>query len=80
MNLRAYLEKNGGQTAFAKKLKVSQGLVWQWLNGETRITAERAVQIEAVTDGLITRNELRPDLYAPETPMPKRRPKAGAVA
>lgn len=58
--------KNHGQSEFARRLGVSQGLVWQWVNGRTRITAERAVQIESVTAGEITRHDLRPDLYPPQ--------------
>jgi DNA-binding transcriptional regulator YdaS (Cro superfamily) len=27
------VEKAGGQTALARAINVSQGLVWQWLNG-----------------------------------------------
>lgn len=64
VNLRTYIEKlEGGQTKFARLLGVSQGLVWQWLEGRTRITAERACQIERLTASQVTRLELRPDLY-----------------
>lgn len=64
MNIPEYLEANGLQQAeFARQLGVSPGLVWQWLNGETKVTAERAVQIEAATGGQVTREEIRPDLY-----------------
>lgn len=62
MSFPAYVKKHG-QSEFARQLGVSQGLVWQWVNGRTRITAERAVQIEGVTAGEITRHDLRPDLY-----------------
>ncbi len=40
--------------------------VAQWAVGETRITAERASQIERVTRGVIRRSELRPDLFPSE--------------
>ncbi|MGE0447770.1 MAG: transcriptional regulator [Vicinamibacterales bacterium] len=64
MNLRTYLESNDiTQAAFAARLGVTQGLVWQWLAERTTITAERAIQIEAATDGHVHRHELRPDLY-----------------
>jgi len=64
MNLQIYLEKNAlSQEQFAKKVGVTQGAVWQWLSGETRITAERAVQIEQITDGQVSRHDLRPDLF-----------------
>lgn len=63
MELREYIEKNGGQTAFARRLGVSQGLVWQWLNGRTRITPDKAKEIEDMTGGACTRIEL---LYGDE--------------
>lgn len=67
MNIKAYLAKHGlSQEEFGKKIGVSQGLVWQWLDGRTRITAERAKEIAEKTDGEITRHDLRPDLYPPE--------------
>lgn len=65
MNLKEYAEQNG-QSNTARQLGVSQGLVWQWLHGKTRVTAERALQIEAVTGGVVTRSDLRPDLYPRE--------------
>lgn len=70
--LQSYLEKHGlSQEDFAQKFtpRVSQGLVWQWLQWledpkkGTRITAERAKEIETITQGQVTRHELRPDLY-----------------
>src|SRR3990167_3888832 len=59
-----YIQQHGlTQEAFGKKIGVTQGLVWQWLKGFTRITPERAVQIERRTAGAITRQELRPDIF-----------------
>lgn len=54
-------------------LGVSQGLVWQWLNGKTRITAERALDIEQKTSGSVSRYELRPDVFgsSPDSPIPE---------
>jgi DNA-binding transcriptional regulator YdaS (Cro superfamily) len=64
MHIRGYLKKHRmSQAAFAELLEVSQGLVWQWLEGQTKITADRAKQIELKTNGEITRSELRPDLW-----------------
>ena len=62
--LAAYLESEElSQQAFGEKLGVSQGLVHQWLTMATKITAERAVQIETVTDGKLSRYDCRPDLF-----------------
>ena len=64
MHIRAYQKKHRlSQEQFGKKIGVSQGLVWQWLDGRTLITAERAVRIERRTAGEITRQELRPDIF-----------------
>lgn len=64
MTLSDYLQDTT-QTAFAEMLGVTQGLVHQWLNGDTKITAERAREIEIKTGGKVTRMELRPDLFGP---------------
>jgi DNA-binding transcriptional regulator YdaS (Cro superfamily) len=64
MDIAAYLKKNGiSQDEFAAKLGVSQGLVWQWIDGRTRVTAERAKQIEEATGGSVRRRDLRPDIF-----------------
>lgn len=64
MELGAYLKKRGlTQEEFGRRLGVSQGLVWQWLNGETDITAERAKEIVQSTGGEVTPYDLRPDLF-----------------
>jgi DNA-binding transcriptional regulator YdaS (Cro superfamily) len=64
MTLQEYLNTTT-QAAFAERLGVTQGLVSQWLTGETKLTAERAVQIEEVTAGEVSRSDLRPDLWPP---------------
>ena len=70
--IEKYLEKHSlTQEEFGKKVGdgVSQGMVWQWSEWlknpkkGTRITAERAMEIEAATNGEIKRAELRPDLF-----------------
>lgn len=64
MHIRAYLKKHKlSQDAFAELVGVSQGLVWQWLKGQTRITADKAKQIENRTKGEVTRADCRPDLW-----------------
>ena len=64
MDIKSYLEtKELSQEQFAKDIGVTQGLVWQWLNGRTRITPERAKQIEEKTGGAIGKHELCPDVF-----------------
>lgn len=62
MTLNQYLETTT-QAALARALECSPGLISQWLSGTTRITAERAVQIERATGGAVTAEELRPDVF-----------------
>jgi DNA-binding transcriptional regulator YdaS (Cro superfamily) len=62
MDLKTYLQQTT-QTDLAHRLGVTQGLVHQWVTGKTRITAERAVEIEKATGGQVTRQELRPELF-----------------
>jgi len=69
MLLAEYLADNGiSQSELARRVGVSQGMVWQWLNGRRRIAAEKVLVIERATDGLVTRQELRPDLYPADAP------------
>jgi DNA-binding transcriptional regulator YdaS (Cro superfamily) len=62
MNIKQYVKKHG-QTGAARILGVTQGYIWQVLDGRLRITAERAVEFERTTRGELTRTELRPDLW-----------------
>ncbi len=43
----------------------TQALISQWEAGAVALSAERCVQIEQVTKGVVTRTELRPDLFGP---------------
>ncbi len=56
-----------GQKGFADALGVSPQQVSLWLSDKphlgTTVTAERAVQIERVTRGEVTREMIRPDLF-----------------
>ena len=76
MQLSEYLESQKiTQSAFAKRLDVTQGLIWQWLNGR-RVAAEQVLKIERATDGAISRHDLRPDLYPRERKQSESRPAA----
>jgi DNA-binding transcriptional regulator YdaS (Cro superfamily) len=63
MQLSEYLKTVESQTSLARRIGVSQGLVYQWVSGRTRITAERALQIESATEGKVSRHETRPDIF-----------------
>jgi DNA-binding transcriptional regulator YdaS (Cro superfamily) len=67
MKLKKYLANAGiKQAAFAKKLGVSPGAVWQWINAYSKVDATNVLKIERATGGVVTRHELRPDLYPKE--------------
>lgn len=52
----------GGQTILAKHLNIRPQAVQQWV-ASGRIPARRAIAIEKIVAGAVTRHELRPDLY-----------------
>jgi DNA-binding transcriptional regulator YdaS (Cro superfamily) len=55
----------GGQSALAKSIDVSPQLVWHWLRNKAGLVpAEHCVKIEKATGGLITRADLRPDVFS----------------
>ncbi|MFZ2982004.1 MAG: YdaS family helix-turn-helix protein [Sphingobium sp.] len=63
MNIEQYLkETNTSQEEFAQVIGVTQGRVSHWVNG-SQIPGERVIPIESATGGLVTRHEMRPDLY-----------------
>jgi DNA-binding transcriptional regulator YdaS (Cro superfamily) len=58
------IELFGTQTALARRIGVGQNTISYWLYGAKAVPPKRAVQIEAVTNGGVTRKELRPDLWS----------------
>ena len=65
MDLKSYTQEYG-QGGIAERMACSISLISQIVNGQVSITAERAVAIEYATDGKVTRQELRPDLWPPK--------------
>lgn len=65
--MNEYIEKAvnffGTDAEFGRQILVSKTAVKKMKTGEIRITAERAKQIEGITDGLVTRHDLRPDIF-----------------
>ena len=62
MDLKHYCQIHT-QSALARDMKVTPSMIYQWVTGRRRISAETAVRIESVTHGLVHRSELRPDLW-----------------
>ena len=61
--LRAVVKELGGIRATARACDVAPTSVRDWLR--TRVPAERCRQLEHLVDGLIGREQLRPDIYEP---------------
>ncbi len=59
------VEASGGQTKLAEAIGVSQQVVWQWVNGRRPVPPKRCLAIEAATDKVVTRYDLRPDIFGP---------------
>lgn len=83
MDLKKYAETERGAAArLARMLGVHPVMVSQWISGVKAVPAERCPAIEQATDGLVTCEELRPDIpwavlrkqstrIAPATPTPE---------
>lgn len=56
----------GSQSALARKLGIKPQAVQRWCSTGV-VPAKRVIDIERITEGAVTRYELRPDLY-PERP------------
>ena len=63
------LSMYGSQDAMAKAIGVSQFAVSKWVRGVGAISAESAVLIEHATGGVITREDLRPDIFRRDHPV-----------
>ena len=68
----------GSQAALAKAIGVTPQHVWNWINRDKRVPAEKVIAIEEATSGEVSRHDLRPDLYPEEPKKPSRSQKAAA--
>lgn len=62
--IKRAIKAAGGPSALATRLGVKPQHVVNWRS--RGVPAERVLDIEAATDGKVTRYELRPDLYPAE--------------
>lgn len=63
MNLLDYVSKQRGlRSSLARTLGVPFILVSQWALGKRQVPAERCPSIEEATNGMVTCEELRPDI------------------
>ena len=62
MNIKTYFKKTSDtQERLAKRLNITQGAISQWIS--TRVPAERVIRVEEETNGLVSRYEMRPDIF-----------------
>ena len=65
--IKEYLKENKiSQTAFANMLGCTQGAVQKWASGDLKVGADRALQIDAHKGINLTKEQLRPDYWAPK--------------
>ena len=53
----------GSQSELARSLGVNRALINHMTAGRRSVTAEMAVAIEKITEGAVSRADLRPDLF-----------------
>lgn len=53
----------GGQAELARRCKTSQPRIWQCIHRNQRIPADLVIPLEKAVGGVVTRHQLRPDLY-----------------
>jgi hypothetical protein len=65
MTLTEYFstEPRGAKSEMAEYLRITPTWLSLIMKGERKASAELCVRIENATQGLVTRRELRPDLY-----------------
>lgn len=64
IQIQRVVQTVGSQTKLARKLGVTPQAVQRWCSGGQIVPVARAIQIEHVLNGKITRVDLRPDIFA----------------
>lgn len=62
MNLKDYL-KTTTQAKLAQELGITQSMVSHYVTNRYPVPPETAKAIEKITNGAVTRSELRPDIF-----------------
>lgn len=52
----------GGQARMAKALGITGPAIGQWVTGLRQVPLERCVQIQRMTSGAVTMDDMRPDM------------------
>ena len=64
VDVRKVIEAAGGQSKVASSLGIERQSVWRWVE-KNRIPAERCRELEQLTDGAVTAEQMRPDIFKP---------------
>ena len=62
MKLKTYLETHTA-AELARELNITPVLISQWKSGSRLVPIKQCVAIERITNGQVTRKQLRPDDY-----------------
>lgn len=62
-SLRKAIEIAGSQAELARRIGKTQAHIWNWLHRDSRVPAEMVLAIEAATGNVVTRHQLRPDIF-----------------
>ena len=62
MNVKEAIRGLGGGAAIARKLGVTQQRIHNW-GVRGRVPAEFVIELERLSDGAVTRHDLRPDIF-----------------
>lgn len=57
------IEHFGGQEQLAKAIGGYQSNISGALNGERKLSVKHAIQIDTLTEGEVTKEQLRPDIF-----------------
>lgn len=77
--LQLAADEVGNLNRLAKKIGKRQSTVWHWLK-TGRVPSEWCAKIEEATDGKISRQALRPDVFGPSASTPSGSPQQGEAA
>ena len=56
-------DRMAARSLIAEAFSLTEVAVRHWCNGTRRVPPERCMEIEALTEGLVTAQELRPDVF-----------------
>lgn len=82
MRLEEWVDQHDDRMAVRARIAEAFGLtevaVRHWCNGTRRVPPERCLEIEALTEGLVTAQEMRPDVFGTQAEAARPRPSEAA--